>query len=892
MLHSPRTGLIPADARKKDMQLLRRIEERQNRAGFRTTINNTYISAGPSQQGGRGRGMAFDMRNNGVVLAAGISGGIFRSADGGATWSFVHPANMVRNVSCLAQDPRPGFQDTWYAGTGELWGASPSYPNAFVPGYGIFKSTDNGLTWSKLQSTIAFSDQHTLDDIFDIVFNIQVDNNGRVYAAVLNYILRSDDGGNNWGFVLGSNNFPPTIDRMATDILIARSGTSQRYYAAVTGRNNSRGLVGVWTSTNGTNFTRIAGGTTLGVDSVAGWRAYDNRISNGSYTAGWGRIVMAAAPSNNNILYVMVANALSAADNNSEADLFRADLSTSPITWSANRGPNLRATRIFQSSTTTEFLETQDEYNMMLAVHPTNPNLVLAGGVNLFRSTDGFSTTSNNRFIGGDPSTTYSDPNFFSHVDFHSFAFDPANPNRLVVLNDGGMQVTNDITATSVAWNNFNNRFQTLQYYHVSIDPANGSLVFAGGAQDNSTSYRDAKGLLAPPLPDPDDHYTLIGGDGGATGLSASSSTQQFLYGSVQEGDVYRLNINRTNPGITLISPAGAAGSEFITYFKLDPYNTETLYYASFNTIWRTNNASTCDPNNGWTNLTGIQNSVTGSIFSIGLSHGTYSAANSYLYFGTDNGKIYRLQNPRNTAASTAPVDISPVNGMTSESLVRAIAVNPRNPDTVLAVVPNYDAVSAFWTGNATSTAPVWHVVEGNIAEASFRSCAIVTTTNGVEYYVGTSIGLFSTTNIQGNNTVWNLEGPAAMRGALINDLDLRTTDNTLLVGTHGNGMFYANIGNVPTSVRNVELNNRNFITSVFPTVATTELKYQTGSLTGIGAIDITIRGMNGQAVWQGTRPYSTGSIPLDRLANGTYVLEIVSKNRKYKHVLQFVKTR
>jgi photosystem II stability/assembly factor-like uncharacterized protein len=49
-------------------------------------------------------------------MAGGVSGGLFRSTDGGANWTRVTPANEVHNVSSIAQDPRNGFQDTWYAG--------------------------------------------------------------------------------------------------------------------------------------------------------------------------------------------------------------------------------------------------------------------------------------------------------------------------------------------------------------------------------------------------------------------------------------------------------------------------------------------------------------------------------------------------------------------------------------------------------------------------------------------------------------------------------------------------------------------------------------------------------------------------------------------------------
>ncbi|NCU04287.1 MAG: T9SS type A sorting domain-containing protein, partial [Chitinophagaceae bacterium] len=759
---------------------------------------------------------------------------------------------------------------------------------------------NNGQTWTKLPSSIDQNPTENgfVDDVFDMIFNIKVDNNGHVYAAVLSAILRSTNGGDTWGgvlFELSGLSTPNTpLASLITDIAISKPGvTPVRYYASFTGRSIDSDTAGVWVSTNGNYaaWTKI-GGPGL----VPDWKSYNNTISGGNYTAGWGKTVLAVAPNNSNILYVMYQNALSASASQPEADLFRANLSNFPtVTWSTNRSANLSALR---NGTTNSYMETQDGYNMLLAVHPTNEDFVIAGGVNLYKSTNAFASPGT--FIGGLTSSTYSDPDLSSHVDFHSFSFHPSTPNRFVAGHDGGLQFTNDITASTVQWSSLNNQYQTLQYYHVAIDPTPGSLTFAGGAQDNSTTYRDSKGLLSAfsflPLPtESNDHYVLVAGDGGSVGLTPSS-TSQVMYASVQEGDVYRFFANGASSGYTpsAISPSGSPGSEFITYFHLDPDNTNIMYYAGLNTLWRTSNVASVTAT-GWTQLTGVSNIIQSgnSIFSLATSRGTYNG-NSVLYIGTSNGKIYRLNNPRDVVASTAPVDISPLSflGMTGQSLVRDIAVNPRNPDTVLAVVSNYGVTSAFWTGNALSASPTWQAVEGNISTASFRSCAIVTTSTGVEYYVGTSIGLFSTTTMNANLTSWQLEGPAVLQGAIVNDLALRTADNTLLIGTHGNGMFYTNIGNVPTSVPDVIVNDKRFINSVFPTVTTSDLYFRTGTITGIKTINIRVTNMSGQVLMQRTQAYQNGSVQLSALSTGSYLVEIISDDRKYKHVQQFVKTR
>ena len=215
----------------------------------------------------------------------------------------------------------------------------------------------------------------------------------------------------------------------------------------------------------------------------------------GEFVNGWGRVTFTLAPSNQNLMYVLYENAEDAAASLSEADIFRCDMSTIPFTWT-NVSANLNAKRITSSGTTDAYFQAQGGYNLTVAVHPSQPNIVFAGGVNLFRSTDGFATPANTSFVGGLSSDTYDDPDNISHVDFHFIAFDPSNNNRMVTTSDGGLVITPDASATKMSWNNLNNQYQTIQYYHVGIDPTPGSRVYFGGAQDNSTTFRDASGIL------------------------------------------------------------------------------------------------------------------------------------------------------------------------------------------------------------------------------------------------------------------------------------------------------------------------------------------------------------------------------------------------------------
>lgn len=275
---------------------------------------------------------------------------------------------------------------------------------------------------------------------------------------------------------------------------------------------------------------------------------------------------------------------------------------------------------------------------------------------------------------------------------------------------------------------------------------------------------------------------------------------------------------------------------------------------------------------------------------------GAYTS-NSYLFIGTSLGRIYRLKDPQNISTSTGATNITPT-GITL-GVVNDIAINPRNQDTVIAVVSNYNVNSIFWTGNASAEKPIWQVIEGNLTLPSVRSCQIVAKSTGIEYYVGTSAGLFSTSAINGTNTVWSREigetgKPSEMiNTAIVNSLAYRWKDNTLVAGTHGNGMFVAYIGDpVPliTAVTNPIRTDLNFIKTVYPTIAHDELQFQVGNMYTIKKLSIQLTAMNGAVVYRKEAGYENGRIPLSNLASGNYILTVTSLDRKYQFTRSFIK--
>ena len=960
MIKDPVTGEVPFGLREQEIEFAKTIPQRNTGNAFsRTSVQNNYLPAGPNNIGGRTRALAYDVRYNSttnrVILSGSISGGIYRSADGGATWTRVSPQNEVHNVATFAQDPRSGSQDTWYAGGGEYIGSSADGTGAGYLAHGIVKSTDNGVTWTRLPlntitdiggATLPAGVAERFDHTFDYVHKLAVNPvNGHLYIAGHRRLVRSTDGGATFQVVFGS-----AITAFAANgqLDVACSPTGKIYLAA-SGAMPDMSLRGIWKSTTGNqgSWTRLSGGQTLGVDSVANWRgnAYNFQVVGGSNFYDTRRTLIALAPSNENILYVLYENGLSnkSPNFNKEADLFKLDM-TSGNNWtnlSANvpdfPGGNHDATDPFAI---------QGGYDLLITVKPNDPNAVFIGGTSLYRSTNGFATTGATSWIGGYGNTlpdlsfygqtsNPTNPGKWSHPDIHNLVFNPSNFNEAICANDGGIQITSNIMGTAggnepVAWNTINN-YQTLQYYYVAIDPGSGRNNFAGGAQDNGTRLRDKISILGTAPIDSNNHQRLVGGDGCAVGLSQFSGSEQYCYAGIQLGGIRRVRL-QSSPTTDDIRPTGLTLSdsgepdefgEFVTNFRLNPDNTEDLYYVNFNRLFRTTIASSAT-SSSWNELTGVSSAVNASngtnigIRALAFSRGAY--VNTHvLYFGTTDGRIFRLNDPRNAVGSALPVEITPSTSLSDLTglNVQDIAVNPNNDNEIMVAITNYgrtvsgqfeNVENILWTNNAKSATPTWKVAEGNLAGTSTsgfisaRSCMIVVKKDAsnnpvTEYYVGTAAGLFAvenlgTTLLANGSPTWQREGSSVLNFAVITSLAYRPVDNILLVGTHGNGMFYTSTGtpNLVTGVIDPVLNDKTFISSVRPTVGSSIVEYKTGNRFEIKKMAVMVYNMNGQEVYRKEANYQDGVVDISRFAKGMYILSITSDNLKYRHIQKFIR--
>ncbi len=155
----------------------------------------TWDFLGPGNIGGRTRTLVIHPDQPEIMYAGGVSGGVWKTVDGGVSW--VPVADELANIAVNSMAMHPENHDTLYVGTGEGYFREVER-GTWLPlqGAGIFRTDDGAATWSVLPST-------TGEDFFwvnDIVFSPR--DPERIYAATRTGVHISEDGGDTWAHVL------------------------------------------------------------------------------------------------------------------------------------------------------------------------------------------------------------------------------------------------------------------------------------------------------------------------------------------------------------------------------------------------------------------------------------------------------------------------------------------------------------------------------------------------------------------------------------------------------------------------------------------------------------------------------------------------------------------
>jgi len=318
------TGQIPPFLRSQWAQYDAKKLER--RAG--TNPIDTIIELGPNNVAGRTRALWIDPRNEKIILAGAISGGLWRSENGGTSWKPINEQEVSMMPSALTSNPYN--PNEVYYGTGESRANS-----ADVDGEGVFKSTDGGKTFNQLPSTVKLNGFNAIWDIEHSKIDSQT-----LFVGTNSYgLYRSTDGGATWAIAYSGGN------KQVTDVVCLPNGrviaTLQSNLVVASDSNGKPGTFKTLTFPNAPN-----GGTyrTIQVD-------YCIKFPKVVYIVFEG-FAFDAAP---------VAFYKSSDGGN---------------TWKAKTPPTAAGPG-YQA------------YCMVMGVHPTDTNRIVVGGRDICRSSDG-----------------------------------------------------------------------------------------------------------------------------------------------------------------------------------------------------------------------------------------------------------------------------------------------------------------------------------------------------------------------------------------------------------------------------------------------------------------------------------------------------------------------
>lgn len=406
--------------------------------------NLTWRSIGPAVSGGRVAAVAGTPQDDQLYYIGTAGGGVWKSSNGGATWEPVFEKQSVAAIGAVAIDPTN--ERVVWAGTGE---ANPRNDVSF--GDGLYVSTDAGKSWKRSGlagvwsvSRIAIDPRNSRHIVVGAFGDPFKDSPNRgVYVTF--------DGGRSWTKTL---------------YLSESSGASD---VALDPRDPNVVYAGMW------HFRRVpwtftSGGADGGLfKSTDGGRTWKRLSGNGLPAGFTGRIGLAIAPSRPNRVFALIE-------------------AKGGILW---RSDDAGAHWTMTSSDT--LVDQRPFYFTHIAVDPRDPNHVYAVSEMLAESKDG--------------GRKFTEIAKGVHVDYHAIWIDPTNSKRIMVGEDGGYALTNDLEHWS-----FSRNLTIGQIYHVGLSDENPYQVCVA-FQDNGgfcgpENSLDSEGIL-------DRHWVdVVGGDG------------------------------------------------------------------------------------------------------------------------------------------------------------------------------------------------------------------------------------------------------------------------------------------------------------------------------------------------------------------------------------------
>jgi photosystem II stability/assembly factor-like uncharacterized protein len=701
------------------------------------STDQVWTELGPSNIGGRIRDVAADPTTKDVVYIATGSGGLWRSTDGGQTFATAWDSQLPQSMGAVAVDS----QGVVWAGTGEVdhGGGSAYY------GKGIYKSADDGATWTNM----GLEDGDTIGQIV-----IDPSNDNRVFVAVMGALHTLDDpdrglfmtenGGASWTRVLT----PQSTNTGAVDVTINK-------------KNPDVMLATTWDKTRDEK------------SRIYGPHSYVYRSIDGGHT--WANVHNAPLPQSPTDPALQNPDTLVGrmGVDFSDSDANRAYL----ISSTARGNYNGFFTSTDAGATWTAVGPTSGGPLQQISggfawwfgrvyVDPVNPLHVFVSGVSLAESTNGGLTW-----------ITSQTP----HADQHGLEFDPFTANKVFLGNDGGFYWSLENGRARGVWSK-TPRLPVTQFYAMDVSVQDASRVNAGSQDNNSLkSWANDNTVNG-------DWFAYVGGDGMMNRIDPTNDRK--FYGCSQNGGCRRF-FPGSNNGVAMTIPGARKNWVAPLEFAADP---RFLFGASEN-VYRIDTEPANTTPRAWAQISGDLTEGTeprAPGFGTVTALGTTTADPNLVYAGTDSGLMWVS---RNAMAPPAEVTWTKLESPVFPGRwVTRVTVDPQNAKIAWATFSGWRSGDGYphivMTSDGGNT---WADIAGKKLPQAPINDVIRHPSKPKWLFIATDVGVYRTTNL---GKTW-LKVGANLPLVPINDIELHAGSNTLYAATYGRSVWTTSLDDI-----------------------------------------------------------------------------------------------
>ena len=665
-----------------------------------------------------------------IIYVGTASGGIWKSTSGGVKWEPIFEKELTASIGAVAiQQSNPSV--VW-AGTGE---GNPR--NSLNGGFGIYKSLDAGKTWKSmgLEKT-----RH----IHRIL--IHPTNPDVVYVGAIGSpwgehkergVYKTEDGGKTWKQILFTN---------------IKSGTGD---LIMDPKNPNKIIAAMWEHKRDPWFFKSGGegsGLYITHDGGENWKKITEK--EGFPKGELGRIGVAIAPNNTNIIYALVESKKNA--------LYKSE--DGGFKWKKiNDKPGIGNRPFYYSEI---YVDPQNE-NRLYTVF-TYVNVSEDGGKNFKQLMPAYGVDNG------------------VHPDHHAWWIHPANGKFMIDGNDGGLNITKD---GGKSWR-FIGNIPVAQFYHINVDNEYPYNVY-GGMQDNGSWRGPAYVWKAQGIRNSywqeisfgDGFDVVPDKDNSRYGWSMSQQGSVVRYDYLT-GNNYSVKPTHKDQNIQLRFNWNAA-------INIDPFDNNTLYFGSQFVHKSTDKGltwSVISPDLSTNNPEKLKQSESG-----GLTMDATGAENhctvlviepsllqkDVLWAATDDGQVHITKNGGENWTNVA----KNIKGLPENSWITQIKASNKNKGEALLIANDYRRFNytpyAYRTKNYGKT---WQRIVDEKDVQSYTLCIIEDPENENLLFLGTDDGLYISVDAGGKWTKWTNGFPTVP----VKDLVIHPREQDLVIGTFG----------------------------------------------------------------------------------------------------------